>query len=172
MRQTSPRAFLLLLATLFSVTVSAASARTSTSPTAEVRYHLGDNAAWADPNFDDSSWTVAPRGLWPLPPFHSEGIVWVRVRVPVPADLAGVASLWLVNPHATAQQIFLDGKLIGQSGRLPSQCSCRPSLSWMLPGSLPRRPLPPSPCDSGTHPHFGILAERTVSLVSSAPPQC
>jgi len=84
-----------------------------------VRYHFGDNPGWANPNFDDSSWAVAPGGLFRLPPYHSDGIVWIRFSVPVPADSGARASLWLVNPHATSEQVFLDGKLIGQSGELP-----------------------------------------------------
>jgi len=120
----------LLLAPLFGLTIAAAAAPTSQSPTPEVRYQYGDNATWADPNFDDSSWTVASRGLWPMPPFHSDGIVWVRFSVAVPPDSAASGSLWLVNPNATAQQVFLDGKLIGQRGKLP------PNPSSVLPPAL------------------------------------
>jgi phosphoserine phosphatase RsbU/P len=118
-RFTIQRVFLFLLAPFFSVNLSAALAPMSASAKPEVRYHYGDNAAWADPNFDESSWTVAPGGLFRLPPFHSDGIVWIRFNLPVPTDSAAGASLWLVNPHATAEQVFLDGKLIGQTGELP-----------------------------------------------------
>jgi phosphoserine phosphatase RsbU/P len=118
-RSAIQRVFLFLLAPLCSMTAFAAVAPTQTSPTAEFRYHFGDNPAWANPNFDDRSWTVAPKGLWPIPPFHSDGTVWVRFSVRVPADSAAGASLWLVNPRAASEQVFLDGKLIGQSGELP-----------------------------------------------------
>jgi len=32
---------------------------------AEIRFHLGDDARWTDPQFDDSAWTVAKEGLLP-----------------------------------------------------------------------------------------------------------
>ena len=118
-RCTIQRVFLFLLAPLCCINVFAAVVPAAISATAEVRYHFGDNVTWADPGFNDSSWAVALGGLFRLPPFHSDGIVWVRFRVPVPADNAAGASLWLFNPHAVSEQVFLDGKLIRQSGELP-----------------------------------------------------
>ena len=93
-----------------------------------VRYHYGDSLAWASPSFDDSSWAVAPNGVWPISPFRSDGIVWVRFRVPVPVPPAAGFALLLVRPYlrlvltslpSASEQVFLDGRLIGQSGRLP-----------------------------------------------------
>jgi len=93
-----------------------------------VRYHFGDNPAWANPSLDDSSWAVAQNGVWPLPPFHSEGIVWVRFCVPVPANPAAGMALRLVRPYlrlvlpsspSASEQVFLDGRPTGRSGRLP-----------------------------------------------------
>lgn len=86
-----------------------------------VRYHFGDNPGWANPNFDDSSWTVAPDGTWPLPPLRSDGVVWVRFRVPVPAYPAAGLALRLSRPSLTeaAEQVFLDGTSLGHNGELP-----------------------------------------------------
>ncbi len=93
-----------------------------------IRYHYGDNSAWASPSFDDSAWPVAPNGVWPLPPLHSDGIAWVRFRVPMPAHPAPGLALRLVRPYSTvlrpystaaSEQVFLDGALIGHSGKLP-----------------------------------------------------
>ena len=113
------RVFIFLLALSFSVPMSAAVAPTPPLPMLEVRYHYGDNAAWADPNFDDRSWAVAPKGLWAIPPFHSDGTIWVRFSVPVSPSSARGSSLWLVSPHAASEQVFLDGIQIGRSGELP-----------------------------------------------------
>jgi sigma-B regulation protein RsbU (phosphoserine phosphatase) len=86
-----------------------------------VRYHFGDNPAWANPNFDDSSWIEAPSGLFPLPPFRSDGIIWVRFRVPVPPHPAASLALRLSRPSLTeaSQQVFLDGTPLGHNGKLP-----------------------------------------------------
>ena len=121
MGPTIQRAFLLLLAPLFSVSLSAAAAPAPTSPISEVRYHFGDNPAWANPNFDDRSWAEAANGVWQLPHFHSDGMVWVRFRVPVPAHSAAGLALRLIRPSLTeaAEQVFLDGTLIGHNGKLP-----------------------------------------------------
>jgi hypothetical protein len=51
---------------------------------APVRYHFGDepgqvgssNPSFAAPDFNDSTWTIAPNGSYPLPPFQSDGVVW------------------------------------------------------------------------------------------------
>jgi hypothetical protein len=51
-----------------------AQSKVAQSPTPlVVRYHFGDDAAWANPNFDDSAWPVAPDGKWPMPALNSDG---------------------------------------------------------------------------------------------------
>lgn len=64
-----------------------------------VRYHFGDNPAWAAPSFNDSSWPIANDG-WPIPPLHSDGIVWVRMRIPVPPAPDGRLGLMVDRAHA------------------------------------------------------------------------
>jgi hypothetical protein len=110
------------------VTLQIAAAQPAPSAQSLVRYRYGDNPGWASPSFDDSSWAVAPNGVWPISPFRSDGIVWVRFRIPVPAHPAAGLALLLVRPYlrlvlpsspSASEQVFLDGRLIGQSGRLP-----------------------------------------------------
>ncbi len=122
------RSPLLLLLILGAIAPNTAPAQSSPASQQNVRYYLGDNPAWASPSFDDSSWPVAPDGVWPLPSFRSEGIVWVRFRVPVPARCTAGLALRLVRPYlrpvgpysnAASEQIFLDGALIGHIGKLP-----------------------------------------------------
>ncbi len=119
---------LLVLFILGTIAPNTAPAQPSAASQPNIRYHLGDNPAWASPSFDDSSWAVAPNGVWPLPSFHSDGIVWVRFRVPVPAGSTAGLALRLVRPYlrlvrpysnAASEQIFLDSALIGHIGRLP-----------------------------------------------------
>ena len=82
-----------------------------------VRYHYGDNPGWADPGFDDKSWSVAPNGRVPIPPVRSDGFVWVRVRVAVPIDGGERMAVRVVHPDSSggSEQVYLDGVLIGHS---------------------------------------------------------
>ena len=89
-----------------------------------LRYHLGNGPQggnnWADPSFDDSSWPVADRGRWPLPPYYSDGFVLVRMRVPAQTDSIGRLGLRL-NPVGAreANAIFVNGQPIAiQSNHL------------------------------------------------------
>lgn len=135
------RLHLCLLLILGAVAMRMAAAQPAASSQSPVRYHYGDNPAWANPAFDDSSWPADPDGAWQIAPFHSDGIVWVRFRVPVSADPAAGASLWLVNPHAAAGEVFLDGKLIGQSGGLPPKPRgvVLPAFSVLDAPGIPRK---------------------------------
>jgi len=92
---------------------------------AEVRYHFGDDPRWADPGFDDRSWPTATQGRWALPAFQSDGFVWVRARVPVPKDAAGLLafretkSLEIGRIFTFASETFVNGHMVGRQGNLP-----------------------------------------------------
>ena len=87
---------------------------------AQVRYHFGDDIRWADPNFDDSAWPVAQQGRWPVPPYDTDGFIWVRVRVPTGEAAAGPLALRLRNKNVLiADEIFVNGVLVGRQGSLP-----------------------------------------------------
>lgn len=98
-----------------------AGAQSPASSPLQVHYNFGDNPSWANPGFNDSNWIPAPNGAWPLPPLHSDGILWVRFRVPIPAQAATGLALRLVRPSSmeASEQVFLNGTLIGRSGNLP-----------------------------------------------------
>lgn len=86
------------------------------------RYHHGDDPRWADPNFDDSAWAVVQKDAFPPPPTPGDGIVWVRQRVTTPA---GEAALWLRLTTRLSwipnvpEELRVDGRVVGSSGRLP-----------------------------------------------------
>jgi hypothetical protein len=96
-------------------------AQTYTPPTPPIlRYHFGDNAGFSSPALDDSAWPTAPNGQIPIPPFHSDGYIWIRVRVPVRPDaesphavlLDGNENQWM------ADELYVNGTLVGQQGSL------------------------------------------------------
>ncbi len=89
-------------------------------PAAQVRYHFGDDPRWAAPNFDDSAWPVAHQGQWPVPPYDSDGFIWVRVRVPTREAAAGPLALRLRDKNVLiADEIFVNGVLVGRQGSPP-----------------------------------------------------
>lgn len=84
------------------------------------RYHAADEAAWADPHFDDGSWEVLngtritareqPRSGW-------RGIGWFRLRLQVDSQLAG-EPLGFEFWNLGASELYVDGKLVKQFGRV------------------------------------------------------
>jgi hypothetical protein len=94
-------------------------------PAPTVRYHFGDDAdgskGWANADFNDSSWLVAPKDKWPRPPFYSDGFVWVRFRVPVRPDTAEPLALRIdtLQHVLIAYEVFINGTRVGGFGRVP-----------------------------------------------------
>jgi hypothetical protein len=83
------------------------------------RFHTGDNPAWADPRFDDSSWPLLRTDQsWAMQGYAGfSGVAWYRFRViPAPGD----KSLSLLIPLiSNSYQVFANGELIGQIGGMP-----------------------------------------------------
>lgn len=118
-----PRTLWIALLLIFAASELRSPAEAAAAPaelTAQVRYHFGDDARWADPNFDDSAWPVAQQGRWPVPPHDSDGFIWVRVRVSTREAAAGPLALRLRDKNVLiADEIFVNGVLVGRQGSLP-----------------------------------------------------
>ena len=87
------------------------------------RFHTGDDPAWADPNFDDSKWSLlrSDRG-WGSQGYKGyEGIAWYRFQVTVPANLEHV-SLYL-RQLRTSYEVYADGGLLGTFGKMPPKAT-------------------------------------------------
>ena len=84
------------------------------------RYHAGDDAAWAQPDFDDGEWeklrdtnldiSNLPRGGW-------NGRAWFRLRVQVDERLVN-QPLALRMWHFGASEVYVDGELRQSFGRI------------------------------------------------------
>ncbi len=109
---------LLALCTVSPLLAEAASFQAGTQT---IRYHYGDDPRWADPNFDDSSWTVAIEDQWPRPEFYSDGFVCVRFHAPVRANAAGPFALRVgaLSGELLAYEVFVNGTHVGSFGRVP-----------------------------------------------------
>lgn len=94
-----------------------------------LRYHYGDNPAWADPSFDDSAWPSAKDGVFPLPAYQADGYFWVRARVPVPTGNTGPLAIasQTSDPFPYVQELWVNGRLVGRYGNFPPHA--RPLVS-------------------------------------------
>jgi phosphoserine phosphatase RsbU/P len=119
MRRLASIAFLVLLP----IAPQIARAQSTASPQPVIRYHYGDDFAWASPSFDDGSWPVAVQGSWPLPAFHSDGFLWIRVRVRMPVASSGPLAIRLScrGSCPAAYRVFVNGHSIGGVGGFPPE---------------------------------------------------
>jgi Stage II sporulation protein E (SpoIIE) len=79
------------------------------------RFHPGDNPAWAQPGFDDHSWTVVSLGD---PAVRGLGYRWLRLRLQLPPKHGPmVIGVW---GDRGAYQLFVNGRPAGTTGFLPA----------------------------------------------------
>jgi hypothetical protein len=78
------------------------------------KFHFGDDARWAEPNFDDRAWIDATS---PIDIYANllDTFTWVRLKVVVPDR----ALQSVIGSAAPVAQIFVEGRLIGASGNPP-----------------------------------------------------
>ena len=85
----------------------------------EWKYHPGDHAEWASPDFDDSAWEATPTLLKPgaMPSAGWPGSGWFRLHVQVDSTLWN-KPLALACKQFGASEIYLDGQRIYSFGRI------------------------------------------------------
>lgn len=93
--------------------------QTATLDDLDWKYQPGDDASWAEPNFDDSGWdAVTPKYLTglSLPKNGWNGIGWFRLPFQIDESLVGEPLSLEVN-HPGASDIYVDGKLVRSFGK-------------------------------------------------------
>ena len=122
----------IVLLSLFLVTFTTSCSkerRIESEITSEWKYALGDNQMWADPDFDDSFWTVMEKQSVPLKNTH---YAWIRAEVPVPAVFEKEA-IWLgLGKSNSACEVFADGHLVGARGIFPPKENVRMEESCVV----------------------------------------
>lgn len=102
------------------------------------RFHTGDDATWAKPEFDDSGWSlVRPDKSWNEQGYPQYGgAAWYRIEIILPANAHGL-SVYLPFIWGSCQ-IYANGRLIGQNGELPPRPKWVASrrLQYMIPDDL------------------------------------
>jgi len=98
-----------------------ARAQSASGPQPIVRYHYGDNPAWASPSFDDSAWPQAQNGGFSAPSSESDGFFWVRARIAVPAGATGPLAIEMrtIDPFPNVQELWMNGRLVSRFGDFP-----------------------------------------------------
>lgn len=84
------------------------------------RTQCGDSSAWCRPNYDDTGWEPGiGAGLWVSEGKPGRGVRWYRKTIFFPEPLDTVVPLALYQVAVvSASEIYWDGILIGQSGRV------------------------------------------------------
>lgn len=102
-----------------------------------LRYHYGDDPAWAAPSLDDAQWPTSPSGVIPAPAADSDGFLWVRISFQVPPSTFPTTSpptlrLTGLSDYAGFAELFADGSPIGHWGAPPPH----PQVWFTPPRSL------------------------------------
>ena len=91
------------------------------------KFHAGDDAAWAGVNVDESAWSqIKNSKTWTDQGVKIEnGFGWYRYHVTIPKSLLEKSDLketvdFVLGGVDDADETYLNGKLIGKTGRFPS----------------------------------------------------
>ncbi|MDZ7374464.1 MAG: glycoside hydrolase, partial [candidate division KSB1 bacterium] len=85
------------------------------------KLEIGDNPAYRDPDFDDSHWeTIEVPEEWEDEGFPGyDGLAWYRIRVRIPARLAGRPLYLRLGRVDDVDETFFNGHRIGGLGSFP-----------------------------------------------------
>lgn len=97
------------------------------------RFHTGDDAGWAAPGFDDSSWKLLKSDeSWASQGYRGySGLAWYRFKVMLPAKHPALAIS--IPSLRTSYQVYANGRMIGQFGGLPPHAKAMNSLPRVFP---------------------------------------
>ncbi|MBR4645228.1 MAG: putative Ig domain-containing protein [Bacteroidaceae bacterium] len=91
------------------------------------KFRVGDDASWAGVNVDESSWrNISNATTWTSQGVKCEnGFGWYRYHVNIPKSLLEKSDLketvdFNMGKIDDADEVYLNGKLIGKTGRFPS----------------------------------------------------
>jgi phosphoserine phosphatase RsbU/P len=89
------------------------------------RFHPGDDARWASPDFDDSAWPLLRSDQpWATQGYpNMSGFAWYRFTVQTPSPAEPLALL--LPSILTDYELYQDGNRIGGTGRMPPHGSLK-----------------------------------------------
>jgi hypothetical protein len=106
----------------------------------EVRFSIGDNLEWANPNFDDSHWGTQFLGnSW----LRLDVYAWYRIEIFIPESLKKAAAnrnglLLNLGKIDDVDQTFFNEKLVGETGSFPPnvETKLQENRSYAIPLDL------------------------------------
>lgn len=105
------------------------------------RFHAGDNATWAQPGLDDSSWSLLRSDRdWSTQGYgRYSGMGWYRFHVSLPRQPGSIS---ILLPHIfTSYEVYANGERIGTFGQMPPAPrahSTHAARLYRLPDSVSR----------------------------------
>lgn len=87
------------------------------------RFKTGDDMKWVDFSFNDSEWDqIMVPDNWENQGYGKhDGIAWYRKSVTISKSLSGRKLILMLGKVNDIEQVYLNGKLLGSSGRFPSK---------------------------------------------------
>lgn len=97
------------------------------------RFHTGDDPAWAQPGYNDSSWKLLRSDRsWSVQGYKGYGgMAWYRFQVIVPAQHPPLALY--VPQFMTSYQVYANGRMIHQFGGMPPHEKADFALRQLIP---------------------------------------
>lgn len=86
------------------------------------KFKIGDDMAWANPNFDDSQWDSKPLAYrWDSPTPDKLVYAWYRIKIFIPSSYKKIATIGkglklMMGKIDDADQTYFNGKLVGETG--------------------------------------------------------
>ncbi|HUA61102.1 MAG TPA: PP2C family protein-serine/threonine phosphatase [Verrucomicrobiae bacterium] len=114
------------------------------------RVHDGDNAAWSQPEFDDSAWAASSSPAIAARNNTYHGVRWYRTSVALPSKLRGAELALGFGWLDECYEVFVEGRLAGRFGRWDKSCS----------SPTPRNRVFPIPADHAERDQFHIAVRR------------
>ncbi len=74
----------------------------------DIRFHMGDDRTWSNPNFDDTHWARQIK--------DSTGIFWVRVKVNIETPTLAIEGTAMQVEFLASYECFWDGVKMGANG--------------------------------------------------------
>lgn len=87
----------------------------------EWKFQPGDNMAWKEEQFDDSTWSnIAVPSYWENAGYDVDGFAWYRKTFTAPGDLKDDTLVLMLGKIDDTDEVYLNGKKIAHTGNLNS----------------------------------------------------
>ncbi len=104
------------------------------------KFRIGDREEWSDPKYDDRDWDdIQVPSRWEDAGFHGyDGFAWYRTSIVIPETLKGQSLILQLGYIDDADEVYLNGTKIGQSGSFPphSTTAYNALRKYQIPNNL------------------------------------